>query len=120
MGRPSVGATLRLVSEEGEVVPIGEIGELHVQHGSVFKGYLRERKDMPEFYTDESGDWFITGDLGVFSESGDVYIVGRKKDVVKRAAVSIAPAAIESCLSAYAGAQVSLLVSRLSPLAFEC
>jgi 4-coumarate--CoA ligase len=120
VGRPSVGATLRLVSEEGEVVPIGEIGELHVQHGSVSKGYLRERKDMPEFYTDESGDWFITGDLGVFSESGDVYIVGRKKDVVKRAAVSIAPAAIESCLSAYAGAQVSLLVSRLSPLAFEC
>jgi acyl-CoA synthetase (AMP-forming)/AMP-acid ligase II len=109
VGRPSFGAKLRLVSEEGEIVPMGEIGELHVQHGSVFKGYLRERKDMPEFYTDESGDWFITGDLGLFSGNGDVYIVGRKKDVVKRAAVSIAPAAIESCLSAFAGAQVSFL-----------
>lgn len=109
VGRPSAGAKLRLVSEEGEIVPIGEVGELHVQHGSVFKGYLRERKDMPEFYTDEGGDWFITGDLGVFTKSDDVYIVGRKKDVVKRAGVSIAPAAIESCLSTYAGSQVSFL-----------
>jgi acyl-CoA synthetase (AMP-forming)/AMP-acid ligase II len=109
VGRPSAGAKVRLVSEEGDVVPIGEVGELHVQHASVFKGYLeRERKDMPEFYTDESGDWLKTGDLGVFSENGDAYIVGRKKDVVKRAGVSIAPAAIESCLSAYAGTQVSL------------
>jgi len=120
VGRPSVGAKVRLVSEAGDIVPIGEIGELHIQHGSVFKGYLRESKDMPEFYTDESGDWFITGDLGVFSESGsgDVYIVGRKKDVVKRAGVSIAPAAIESCLSAYAGSQVSLL-HRLCSCCFE-
>jgi fatty-acyl-CoA synthase len=107
VGRPSPGAKVRLVSEEGDVVPIGEVGELHVQHASVFKGYLREQKDMPEFYTDEGGDWFITGDLGVVSSSGDVYIVGRKKDVVKRAGVSIAPAAIESCLSTYAGSQVS-------------
>jgi acyl-CoA synthetase (AMP-forming)/AMP-acid ligase II len=109
VGRPSPGVKVRLVSEEGDVVPIGEVGELHVQHASVFKGYLREQKDMPEFYTDEGGDWFITGDLGVCSSGGDVYIVGRKKDVVKRAGVSIAPAAIESCLSEYAGSQVSFL-----------
>jgi len=107
VGRPSPGAKVRLVSEEGDIVPIGEVGELHVQHAAVFKGYLREQKDMPEFYTDNSGDWLKTGDLGVFSQGGDVYIVGRKKDVVKRAGVSIAPAAIESCLSAYAGSQVS-------------
>ena len=67
VGRPSPGAKVRLVSEEGDIVPIGEVGELHVQHAAVFKGYLREQKDMPEFYTDDSGDWFKTGDLGVFS-----------------------------------------------------
>ena len=109
VGRPSPGAKVRLVSDEGDVVPIGEVGELHVQHASIFKGYLREQRDMPEFYTDEGGNWFKTGDLGVFSERGDVYIVGRKKDVVKRAGVPVAPAAIESCLSAYAGSQVNLI-----------
>lgn len=107
IGRLSPGAKARLVSNEGDIVPIGEVGELHVQHAGVFKGYLRERRDMPEFYADEGGKWFKTGDLGVFSESGDVYIVGRKKDIVKRAGLSLAPAAIESCLSAYAGSQVS-------------
>ena len=109
VGRPSPGAKVRLVSDEGDVVPTGEVGELHMQHASIFKGYLREQKDMPEFYTEEGGNWFKTGDLGVFSERGDVYIVGRKKDVVKRAGVPVAPAAIESCLSAYAGSQVNLI-----------
>jgi acyl-coenzyme A synthetase/AMP-(fatty) acid ligase len=108
IGRLSPGAKARIVSEEGDIVPIGEVGELHVQYAAVFKGYLREQREMPEFYTDEGGSWFKTGDLGVFSD-GDAYIVGREKDVVKRAAVSLAPAAIESCLSAYTGSQVSLL-----------
>jgi acyl-coenzyme A synthetase/AMP-(fatty) acid ligase len=43
----------------------------------------------------------------MINDVGDVYIVGRMKDVVKRSGVSIAPAAIESCLQTYLGSQVS-------------
>jgi acyl-CoA synthetase (AMP-forming)/AMP-acid ligase II len=83
------------------------VGEFHVSHSSIFKTYLREQTETPELYTDEIGRWFNTGDLGLISDSGDVYIVGRVKNIIKRAAVSIAPAAIESCLQAYIGSQVS-------------
>jgi 4-coumarate--CoA ligase len=109
LGSVSPGARIRMLSPEGEVVPRGEVGEFHVSHSSIFKTYLREQTETPELYTDETGRWFNTGDLGIISESGDVYIVGRLKSVIKRAAVSIAPAAIESCLQAYIGSQVSAL-----------
>jgi acyl-coenzyme A synthetase/AMP-(fatty) acid ligase len=107
LGSVSPGARIRMVSPEGEVVPRGEVGEFHVSHSSIFKTYLREQTETPELYTDEIGRWFNTGDLGLISDSGDVYIVGRVKNIIKRAAVSIAPAAIESCLQAYIGSQVS-------------
>jgi fatty-acyl-CoA synthase len=106
LGNPSPGARIRMVSTAGDVVSRGEAGELHIQHASVFKTYLREQEGMPEFYTDETGQWFKTGDLGMINDVGDVYIVGRMKDVVKRSGVSIAPAAIESCLQTYLGSQV--------------
>jgi len=107
LGHVSPGARIRMVSPEGEVVPCGEVGELHVSHDSIFRKYLREQTETPELYTDETGRWFKTGDLGLISDTGDVYVVGRVKSVIKRAAVSIAPAAIESCLQAYIGSQVS-------------
>lgn len=81
LGRLSPGARIRLVSEDGSVVPRGVVGDLHIHHASVFKTYLREKREMPEFYTDGIGKWFKTGDLALISEAGDVYIVGRSKDV---------------------------------------
>jgi 4-coumarate--CoA ligase len=96
-----------MVSPDGKVVPRGEVGELHVSHSSIFKTYLREQTETPELYTDETGRWFNTGDIGLINDAGDVYVIGRSKSVIKRAAVSIAPAAIESCLQAYIGSQVS-------------
>lgn len=107
LGHVTPGAHIRMVSTEGEVVSRGEVGELHVSHASIFKKYLRQQTETPELYTDETGRWFNTGDLGLISDAGDVYVVGRMKSVIKRAAVSIAPAAIESCLQAYIGSQVS-------------
>lgn len=107
LGHVTPGARIRMVSPDGKVVPRGEVGELHVSHSSIFKTYLREQTETPELYTDETGRWFNTGDIGLINDAGDVYVIGRSKSVIKRAAVSIAPAAIESCLQAYIGSQVS-------------
>ncbi|KAH0334540.1 acetyl-CoA synthetase-like protein, partial [Aureobasidium melanogenum] len=109
LGRPSPGSRVRLVSDDGKVVQRGEFGELHIQSDSIFKSYLAAPEKMDVVYTDQDGRWFKTGDLGMISDAGDVYIVGRLKDVVKRAAISIAPAAIESCLEAYTGSQTAVV-----------
>lgn len=107
LGRVTPGTRIRLISEDGKVVQRGEFGELHIQSDSVLQSYLAAPEKMDVVYQDEEGRWFKTGDLGMINDAGDVYIVGRLKDVIKRAAVSIAPAAIESCLAAFTGSQVS-------------
>ncbi|KAG9568140.1 acetyl-CoA synthetase-like protein, partial [Aureobasidium melanogenum] len=109
LGRVTPGSRIRLVSEDGKVVQRGEFGELHIQSDSVFKSYLAAPEKMDVVYTDEEGRWFKTGDLGMINDAGDVYIVGRLKDVIKRAAISIAPAAIESCLAAFTGSQTAVV-----------
>lgn len=114
VGHVAPGSRIRILSPTGEVVPRGESGDLHVQSRTIFKKYLRQQTDMPEIYTDKTGRWFKTGDTAMMNEAGDVYIIGRTKDVIKRAGVSIAPSTIESCLQAYIGTQVSRRCSHFS------
>ncbi|KAK6000887.1 hypothetical protein QM012_002970 [Aureobasidium pullulans] len=109
LGRVSSGSRVRLMSADGKVVERGEFGEIHIQSNSVFKSYLAAPEKMDVVYTDQEGRWFKTGDLGMINDAGDVYIVGRLKDVIKRAAISIAPAAIESCLAAFTGSQTAVV-----------
>lgn len=60
-----------------------------------------ERPDEDEFcYTDPQGQrWLVTGDLGLVDEGGQLYIIGRSKDMIIRGGENIAPAAIESRLA---------------------
>lgn len=107
VGHIAPATKIRILSPTGKVVPRGEVGDLHVQSRTTFQKYLRQQTDTPEIYTDETGRWFKTGDVAMVNDAGDIYIVGRSKDVIKRAGVSIAPSTIESCLQAYVGTQVS-------------
>lgn len=86
----------------------GEPGELHIQSDSILKSYAAAPEKMDVWYTGEDGRWLKTGDPGMINDAGDVCIIGRSKDVIKRGAISIAPAATESCLAAFTGSQVSV------------
>lgn len=60
------------------------------------------------FYEDQKGRWFNTGDTAMMDNEGLVFILGRSKDMIKRAGVAVMPAALESCIEKYTGAQVSV------------
>ncbi|KAJ6279554.1 hypothetical protein J3E71DRAFT_363972 [Bipolaris maydis] len=94
---PGAKIRLRSIAHEG-VVRIGELGELHISCPSIIKSYLGGRSaDM--FYNDTEGGWFNTRDMAMIDENGLVFIMGRRKDMIQRAGVMIAPAIIESCIS---------------------
>ncbi|WP_019672214.1 AMP-binding protein [Psychrobacter lutiphocae] len=82
-------------TETGEVVPIGETGELLTKGYSVMKGYWGSR-----FKTREAiqGGWMHTGDLATMDEDGYVKIVGRSKDMIIRGGENIYPVEIENYL----------------------
>jgi fatty-acyl-CoA synthase len=88
---------IRIVGEQGDELPPGEIGEVLVGGGTIFSGYFNA-PDLTAEAKLESG-WLATGDLGWCDEDGYYYISGRKKDMIISGAQNIFPAEIEHVLS---------------------
>ena len=106
VGGVAPGASVRVWdAERGEVLPRGEPGELHISCGSLIEGYL-QRVSAESFYHDEQGHWFNTGDVARMNRDGLVFILGRRKDMIRRRGVVIMPAALESCIEKMTGQQV--------------
>jgi long-chain acyl-CoA synthetase len=95
IGLPIEGVRLRLVSEDGDEVPAGEVGEIAIRGHNVMKGY---RGRPAATAAAISGGWFRTGDLARADEDGFYYIVDRKKDMIIRGGYNVYPREIEEVL----------------------
>lgn len=98
VGKPRPYVEVRIVDEKGEDVPPGGVGELLVRGPGMFKGYYKKPAETAERFT---GDWFRTGDLFRKDEEGYYYIVGRKKDSIRRTAENISAAEVEMVLKSH-------------------
>ena len=94
-GRPVWCVDLRIVDEQNRPVAVGEIGEIICQSPLATHGYYKNPEATSASFRD---GWFYTGDLGYFDEDGYLFVVGRKKDMVKSGGISIYPLEIESVL----------------------
>ena len=95
VGKPLAKTEVRLINPDGELVQIGEVGEICVKGPQVMKGYLRNPEETALAVRD---GWLHTGDLGRFDEEGFLYIVDRKKDMIIRGGENIYPIEIEEVL----------------------
>jgi long-chain acyl-CoA synthetase len=94
-GRPLPNVTVAILDDDDNPVRSGEIGEVCVRGGNVFKGYY----NMPDATAEamRSG-WFHSGDLGYQDEDGFLYITERKKDLIIRGGLNIYPRDVEEVL----------------------
>ena len=99
VGRPRGGTELRLVDETGRDVQAGEVGEIWGRGPCCASGYFRDEAATRERWT--PGGWFRTEDLGRLDPSGNLVIVGRKGEVIRRGSRSIHPGEIEELLSGH-------------------
>jgi fatty-acyl-CoA synthase len=99
VGQAMPGMEIKIVDEQRRDLPPGQVGELACRGENVMLGYYRAPDKTAEV-VDEEG-WYYTGDLAVVDERGYLRIVGRKKDVIIRAGVSIHPVEIERYLEAH-------------------
>ena len=76
-------------------MPYGEVGELIIRGPQVMKGYWNNEKETREVLRD---GWLYTSDLATMDESGYVFIVDRKKDLVISNGYNIYPREIEEVL----------------------
>lgn len=81
-GRPMKGIEVRVIDDDGNDVPAGTPGEELSRGPNVFMGYLKNRK-ITEAALDDNG-WFHSGDMCIMDESGNIRIIGRKKDLIVR------------------------------------
>lgn len=105
LGKVQKGTRLRIANEQNQPMKRGEIGEIHYSNISFIRNYLDNVK-QEDFYEDQYGPWFRSGDTGLIDEEGYIFILGRNRDIVKRAGVKLQPAAFESCLDSFLKSQV--------------
>jgi len=78
-GRPLPGHEIRIVDETDQEVPYLTVGSILVKGGSVMNGYFNNAEETARAI--RSDGWLDTGDIGFLFE-GDLYITGRRTDVI--------------------------------------
>jgi long-chain acyl-CoA synthetase len=95
IGKGMNGVKLSILDESGSALERGEIGELCARGANIMKGYLGDTKSTRE--TIRNG-WLRTGDLAVVDRDGFIFIVGRKKHMIKSAGYRFSPYEVEAAL----------------------
>ena len=96
VGRVLPHTEVKVIDEQGHIVPRGEPGELCVRGYNVMLGYWGE--DEPNSNGIDAVGWMHTGDIATLDEQGYVRIVGRSKDMLIRGGENVYPREIEEFL----------------------
>ncbi|MDI2028246.1 AMP-binding protein [Saccharopolyspora sp. TS4A08] len=95
VGVPVYNTVVRVVGEDGEELPPGEVGELVTSGPQVVSGYWNKPEETVRAM---GGGRFRTGDVGYMDEAGWFYIVDRKKDQINAGGYKIWPREVEDVL----------------------
>ncbi len=106
VGLPLPDVDMRIVdAEEGtRALPAGEVGELLIRAPQIMPGYWRDDAESAvalRDHGDGGGPWLHTGDLGYFDADGYLFLVDRKKDLIKIGGLQVWPREIEEVLAAH-------------------
>lgn len=98
IGVPGYGWDVKIIDENGDAVPQGNVGELAVKGPGVMKCYYKNPEATAEVLHD---GWLYTGDMARQDEDGFYFLVDRKKDVVISGGENIYPVEIENFMSKF-------------------
>ena len=90
------GVSLRTRADDGRLCAHGEPGEIEIRSPQNALGYFADTERTAVTFTE--GNWVRSGDLGVLADDGSLTIVGRKKEIIIRGGLNIAPREIEEML----------------------
>jgi long-chain acyl-CoA synthetase len=109
IGPPFPGVQIKLVGPDRKPVADGEAGELWVRGPNVMKGYYRN-PEATAAAVDPEG-WFNTRDLARL-EDGNLFIVGRTKDLIVHRGFNVYPAEVEAVLNAHPAVVQSAVIGK--------
>lgn len=97
IGVPAPATDVILIDDDGNLMPIGERGEICVKGPQVMVGYQNRPKETADSFTDDG--YFKTGDIGIIDEKGFIKIVDRKKDMILVSGFNVYPNEIEEAMT---------------------
>lgn len=95
VGRPIPQVNVKIVDEKGGNVNANSMGEILINSSGIMKGYYKQPVLTANTITD---GWLKTGDIGKIDEKGNLYILGRKKDIIISGGENLSPVEIEEHL----------------------
>lgn len=96
---PSTDACIK--DDEGNMLPVGEVGELCIKGPQVMKGYWNRPDDTANAI--DADDWLHTGDMAKMDDKGFFYIVDRKKDMILVSGFNVYPNEVEDVIAMMPG-----------------
>ncbi|MCB8946336.1 MAG: AMP-binding protein [Ardenticatenaceae bacterium] len=98
-GRPITGTEIAIVGETGQHLPDNHVGEIILRGNAMLSGYY-QRPDLTAQSVRDG--WYYTGDMGYLSD-GELYVTGRKKDLIITAGKNVYPQDLEAIANTIPG-----------------
>ncbi|CAG9797793.1 unnamed protein product [Chironomus riparius] len=107
-GKLSPNFKVKIIDEDGFALDLYEVGEIYLMPPYRFLGYANNDEGTRNAFDPEG--WLKTGDLGYLTEEGEIFIVDRKKDMIKYLNYQVAPSEIEAFVNGINGVSVACIV----------
>jgi malonyl-CoA/methylmalonyl-CoA synthetase len=112
VGFPLPGVQARIADPASdEPLADGQVGEVQVRGGHVFKGYWRQPEKTAAAFT--SDGWFRTGDLGLRQPDGTFELKGRAKDLIITGGFNVYPPEVELALAEHPAVEACAVIGCL-------
>lgn len=95
-GLPFMSIQSRIVDDQGQDVPAGQVGELWLRGPSISSGYWNQPQATAQAFRD---GWFVTGDAASVDDEGFLHIIDRRKDMYISGGENIYPAEVEAVIT---------------------
>jgi long-chain acyl-CoA synthetase len=112
VGVPIYNTVVRILGEDGEELPPGEVGEIATSGPQVVPGYWNKPEATAESLP---GGELRTGDVGFMDEQGWFYLVDRKKDMINAAGYKVWPREVEDVLYGHPAVREAAVVGVPDP-----
>jgi acyl-CoA synthetase (AMP-forming)/AMP-acid ligase II len=107
IGKPLDDVEVMIVTEDGDPVAPGEIGEIVARGPRMMTGYWGQEDATRDTL---KGGWLYTGDLAWQDEDGYIYPAGRARDFIKRGGEMVSPEEVETILAEHPGVADSAVI----------
>jgi len=99
VGREVFGVDeVKLLDEEGNEVPVGEVGELYARTPHMFSGYWKDPEKTQAAFR---GEWATVGDMAKKDEDGYYYLVDRKANMIITGGENVYPSEVEAVVATH-------------------